>query len=53
MMDGWIREFDITFVYIRSIKQSGTTVMRKDALVAWMKLSSNMATPGTEPGSRG
>ena len=52
-MDGWMREFNATFAYVRPNRQAGTTVMRWMALVARMKRPSNMAAPGVEPGSRG
>ena len=52
-MDGWMREFNATFALVRPNRQTGTTVMEQKALVARMKLPSNMAAPGIEPGSRG
>ena len=51
--DGWMREFNVTFASVRPNRQAGTTVMRRTALVARMKLPSNMAATGIEPGSRG
>ena len=51
--DGWLREVIITFANLRSNRQAGTMLMRRMALVARMKLSSGMAAPGIEPGSRG
>ena len=48
-----MREFNVTFAYVRPNKQAGTMVMRWMALVARMKLPSIMAAPGIEPGSRG
>ena len=52
-MDGWMDELNVTFTKVRPIRQAETTVMRRMALVARMKLPSNMAAPGIEPGSRG
>ena len=52
-MDGWMREFTITSAKLRPNRQPGTTVMMWMALVARMKLPSNMAALGIEPGSRG
>ena len=42
-MDGWMREFNVTFAKVRPNRQAGTTVMRPTALLARMKLPSNMA----------
>ena len=47
-MDACMREFYITFIFVRPDRPAGTTVMRRVALVARMKLPSNMAAPGTE-----
>ena len=47
-----MREFDVTFTQVRTNRQAGTMVMRETPFVAKMKLPSNMATLGTEPGSR-
>ena len=52
-MDGWIREFNVTFTQGKPNRQTGTTVMRRMAFVARLKLLSNMVAPGIEPGSRG
>ena len=52
-MDGWMREFNVTFASVRPNRKAGTTIMRLMALVTRMKLPSNMAAPGIEPWSRG
>ena len=49
-MDGWMREFNITFAQARPNRQAGTTVIREMAIEARMKLPSNMVAPGIEPG---
>ena len=41
-MDGWMSEFNITFIWVRPYRQTGATVMRWTALVAEMKLFSNI-----------
>ena len=46
-------EFNITFAKVRPNRSAGTMVLRMMALVARIKLLSNMAAPGAEPGSRG
>ena len=46
-------EFKIILTYVRLNRQAGTMVMRQTALVARMKLPSNIAAQGIEPGSRG
>ena len=48
-MDGWMREFNVTFAQVRPNRQAGTMVMRRMALVTRMKLSPNMAAQGIEP----
>ena len=50
-MEGWMGEFNVTFAWVRPNRQAGTMAMRQMALVARMKLSSNMAEPGIEPKS--
>ena len=50
-MDEWMGEFNITFTKIRHNRQAGTLVMTWMALVARMKLPSNMAAQGFEHGS--
>ena len=52
-MGGWMRDFNIAFAQVRPNRQAGTTVMRQMALAARLKLQTNMAAPGIEPGSRG
>ena len=49
---GWMREFNATFAWVRPNRQARTTVMRWMALVARIKLPSNMAAPEIEPWSR-
>ena len=39
-------EFNVTFTYVRFDRQAGTMIMRCMALVARMKLPSNMAALG-------
>ena len=45
-IDGWLREFNVTFARVRHNRQAGTIVMRRMALAARMKLPSNMVAPG-------
>ena len=53
VMEIWTRELNATFAQVRPNTQTGTTVKRRMALVARMKLPSKMAAPGIEPRSRG
>ena len=46
MMDGRMREFNITFAKVRPNRQAGTMVMTRMALVARVKRLSNMASRG-------
>ena len=48
-----MREFYITFAWVRPNREAATTVVRRAALVARMKVASNMAATGIEPESRG
>ena len=52
MGEGWMREFNVTFTYLRPNRQAGTTIMRRMALVARMKRLCNKVAPGIEPGYR-
>ena len=45
-MDGWMKEFNITFAEVRPNWQAEITVMRWMALVTRMKLPPIMAAPG-------
>ena len=47
---GWMREFNVTFAYVKPHRQAGTMVMRWVALAARMKPPSNMTAPGFNPG---
>ena len=52
MLSGCVREFKVIFALVRPNRLAGTTVMRRIALVARMKLPSNIAALGIEPGYR-
>ena len=47
-VDGWRREFNVTFTQGRLNRQAGTIVMRQMALVARMNIPSNAAAQGIE-----
>ena len=49
--DGWIREFNVTFALVSSNRQTGTMVMMQTALMARMKLPSNMQHQGSNSGT--
>ena len=44
-----MREFNVTFAWVRPNRRTGTTVMMQVALVARIKLPSNMVAPWIEP----
>ena len=46
-MDGWMREFNVTFAKVRPNRQAGTMVMRRTALVTQAEIS-NITETGTK-----
>ena len=53
LCDGGMDELNIIFPKVKPNRQAGTLVMKRMALVARMKLSSDMAAPGIEPSTEG
>ena len=49
-MEEQINELNNTFTWVRLNRQARITVRRQMALVAWIKLPSNMEAPRIDPG---